>query len=423
MRRVILVSIGTDGDVYPFLAIGIELRRRGYPVTLASHEHFESRAREAELEFQPLVSNEETKQLWQQRDFWHPLKSPLVAARWGSRLLRKHYEVLKSLASQDKTVLVANPGVVAARLVQEKIRTPLISVLLQPWLIPSLHAPAVMMGGLTLPRWAPRPAGKVYFRLFNLIGARLMGAEFKQLRDSLGLRPMRNMFQWWLSPQLALGLFPDWFGPPQPDWPPQIQLVGFPKNSSPNDRLSEDLASFCKQDRRVFAFTFGTGMMHATSLFEQAVEACLVLGARAVFLTTFRSQLPAQLPSFVHACDFAPFQNLFPLCAAVVHHGGIGTVASALRAGTPQLILPFAFDQMDNAVRVKRLGVGTWLKPSRRNSQEISSALNLLLNADIVAKARNLAERLQDSDGIECAANCIELYTQEATIQPGGAVV
>jgi UDP:flavonoid glycosyltransferase YjiC (YdhE family) len=247
----------------------------------------------------------------------------------------------------------------AARLIQEKLGVPLISVVLQPWMIRSISAPPVMMGGLPLPRWAPRAIGKIYFRAFDGVGALLLGRELNQLRTSLGLKRVRRIFHWWFSPELAIGMFPEWFGEPQRDWPPQIQLAGFPMNDNPpNDGVPEKTIQFCRAGNPPIAFTFGTGMMHAAELFQNAIEACRTLGARAIFLTRYRSQLPGGLPSFFHHCEFAPFQKLFPLCAAVVHHGGIGTVAKALAAGTPQLILPFAYDQMDNALRVKKLGAG-----------------------------------------------------------------
>src|SRR4029077_17247403 len=112
------------------------------------------------------------------------------------------------------------------------------------------------------------------------------------------------------------------------------------------------------------AFTFGTGMMHGARLFRASIEACERLGARGILLTGFSDQLPAPLPRLVHHCPYASFQKLFPRCAAVVHHGGVGTTAQALAAGVPQLVLPLAWDQPDNAARVKGLGVGDRLSPN-----------------------------------------------------------
>ncbi len=113
-------------------------------------------------------------------------------------------------------------------------------------------------------------------------------------------------------------------------------------------------------------------MMHAAGFFRAAVKACRLLGVRGLFLTKYTRQLPSALPSYIRHCTFAPFQELFPHCAAVVHHGGVGTTARALAAGTPQLALPLAYDQADNAVRVKNLGVGDWLNVRHRSGGHLA---------------------------------------------------
>jgi len=412
MKRGILASIGTDGDVYPFIALGKELRTRGFRVTLASHEHFARTAGQAGLDFKALVSDRETRELLEPPDFWHPLKGPFVIGRWGARLLKRHYETLRWMTRSDNAFLVASPGVIAARLLQEARKIALVSVILQPWVIPSLQSPPVMMGGLTLPHWAPRPVGSLYYQLINMLGSNFLGVEFKQIRAKLALSPVRDMFRWWFSPDLVLGLFPEWFGPPQYDWPRQIRLTGFPVDGLARQSLPKNLLAFCQGGQSVITFTFGTGMMHAKDLFREAIEACRLLGSRAVFLTKFRSQLPDELPPFVHHCQFASFPELFPLCAAVVHHGGIGTVSNALTAGTPQLILPFAFDQMDNAVRVEKLGAGSWLKPAQRNAREIAAVLSSFLKSDARTSSQRFAGSAGLRNGIECAANQIEAFTK-----------
>lgn len=416
MSHAILAAVGTDGDVYPFLSLGLELRKRGLRVTLATHEHFAPHASDGGLEFRRLVSAAETEQLLAQRDFWHPLKSGLVLARWGARLVPRQYEVLRELSASPDAFLVAGTGVLAARVAQEQSGVPLVGVILQPWVVPSLCATPVMMGGLTLPHWAPRPLGRLYFRLIDQIGSCLVGTELKKLRASLGLPPIRRMFQWWFSPELVLGLFPDWYGMPQADWPPQIRLAGFPLHDGrPTSGLPEDLRRFLEAGKSVVAFTFGTGMRHAASLFQTALEVCRRLDWRAVLLTSFRSQLPAVLPAYARHVEYAPFQELFPLCAAVVHHGGIGTVAKALATGTPQLILPFAFDQMDNALRVKRLGAGDWLKPRQRDADRVAAALAGLVDRQSVTSARLVAERCRCRSGLDCAADLIESFLSTRT--------
>jgi rhamnosyltransferase subunit B len=172
--------------------------------------------------------------------------------------------------------------------------------------------------------------------------------------------------------------------------------------------LPSEILRFCLAGDPPVAFTFGTEMMHAAEMFRKALEVCRVLGKRGIFLTRYEDQLPTPLPASVQTCEFAPFLGLFPLCAAVVHHGGIGTVAKALTTGTPQLILPMAFDQFDNAARVRRLGAGDSLKSGRWKIAQMVGALTLLMSDQSRTCCRCVAERLHGDDAIESAAKLVE---------------
>jgi UDP:flavonoid glycosyltransferase YjiC (YdhE family) len=401
--------VGTDGDVYPYLGLGTRLRARGHRVTLVANEHFRALAEEQGLAFCPLVSNEETHELLADPDFWHPLRSASVMSAWGVRFIRRQYTLLAELASEEDALLAASPAILAARLVQEKLSKPLATIVLQPWLIPSVFAPPIMPGGLTLPRWAPRRVGHLYWRLLDAVANLYLGRHLSDLQTALGLTPVRRVFQWWLSPQLVIGMFPEWYGPPQADWPPQLRLAGFPLwDGRTNGALPPEVRELCQSGKPLVAVTFGTGMMHAARFFRAAVDACRMLGAHGLFLTKYGCQLPARLPPFIRHCEFAPFQQLFPQCAAVVHHGGVGTVAKAAAAGTPQLIFPWAYDQGDNAVRVKRLGVGDWLKPHQRKSPEIANVLARLMRPPIRERCRAVACQFGKQDALEIAAGWVE---------------
>lgn len=411
LLHVVLACFGTDGDVYPFLGIGSVLRGRGHRVTLATQEQFAERASDVGLDFHPLISRRDLDELLGRKEFWDPLKGPIIAARAWRRLIGGQFDALAMLASAKNTLLVTHPAIIAARILHDRSGIPLVSVLLQPWMIPSVHAPPAMMGGWTLPRWAPPIAGRLYFRLVDAVGDFLVGQEVNRICSSLGLKRVRRIFQWWHSPHLVLGMFPDWFGEPQPDWPPQIKLVGFPLDDGrANATLPRATIEFCRAGVPPVAFTFGTGMLHAADVFKDCIEACRRVGRRGLLITRHVSQLPRQLPAFIHRCEFAPFQDLFPLCGMVVHHGGIGTAAKALAAGLPQLILPFAFDQLDNALRIKNLGAGDFLKPSRRNAPAIATMLHTLSKPNSARTARRFAERLNTRSGLECAADAIERF-------------
>lgn len=407
--RFILVSVGTDGDVVPYVGLGAKLRSRGHQVTLAASAHYESLASAHSLGFQALVSTQENDELFGNPDFWNPLKAGPVAARWGVRFLGRQFELLSKLIT-DEIVLVANPGVFAAALVAEKSSVPLVSLILQPGLIPSSIAPPIMPG-FTFLRRAPRPVWKVFWRALDAFGYVLVGRHLNRLRASLGLKPLRRIFQNWLSPELVLGLFPAWYGQPQADWPPQLRLIGFPMfDGGQGGNLPGDLLEFCRAGDPPVAFTLGTGMAHPAGFFRRALEACGVLGVRGIFLTKHRAQLPDTLPSSVLHTKFAPFQKLFPQCAAVVHHGGIGTVAEAMAAGAPQLICPLGFDQFDNGVRSKELGVGDWLNSGQRDGRQIADALIRLITPATRLRCREIAARFENRDALESAAQIIERF-------------
>lgn len=407
--QIILTTIGTDGDVIPYVALGAVLRSRGHRVTLATSEDYAAMAAEHGLEFASLFSRAEHAQFLGNPDFWHPLKGPLTAARWGARKIARNYELLAGLANEPNSVLVASPGLIAARVVREQLGTPMASIILQPWMIGSCIEPPVMPAGVSLPRWAPRFVGEAYWRMVDEVGNLLLGRELQALRKSLGLRGrVLRVFSWWMSPDRMIGMFPAWYGPPQTDWAPQIRLTGFPMHDGRvGARLSEDVAEFCAAGPPPVAFTFGTGMMHAQKLFAASLEACQRLGVRGIFLTRFAEQLPALPPSVKHVA-FAPFSELFPRCAAVVHHGGVGTVAKALAAGVPQVILPLAYDQKDNAIRVKRLGAGDWVRAGRASGPAISEKLASVMGDDFRARCAKLAGQFSGECALEAAAREVE---------------
>ncbi|HLJ97866.1 MAG TPA: glycosyltransferase [Gemmataceae bacterium] len=407
--HVILATMGTDGDVFPHVGLGVQLRARGHQVTLAAPEPYRNLAADLGLGFRPLVTAEEAGRMLADPDLWHPLRSGPMMARWGAGLLPRQFELLAMLAAGPASVLVANPGVLAARLVQEKRICPMATLLLQPGILPSISAPPEMPGGLTLPRGMPRPVGRLYWAAIDATGCLLVGGSLNRLRAALGLRPVRRVFQWWLSPELVIGLFPHWYAAPQPDWPAQLRLAGFGRyDGGRGGDFADDIRSFCQAGPPPVAFTLGTGMTHGAAFFRAAADACGLLRARGLLLTKYPHQIPAQLPPGVCYCAFAPFRQLLPLCAAVVHHGGIGTTAAALAAGTPQLVLPLAWDQPDNARRLQGLGVGIRLGPRQRTAEHLARALRRLMTPDVWARCRAVADRVGKMDGLEVAAPWVE---------------
>jgi rhamnosyltransferase subunit B len=125
-------------------------------------------------------------------------------------------------------------------------------------------------------------------------------------------------------------------------------------------------------------------------------------------LTQFPEQLPALLPSGVRHFDYVPFSMVLPRAAVLVHHGGIGTAAQGIAAGVPQLVVPSAHDQPDNAVRIHRLGIGDFLLPKYYKTANVIEHMKRLTAPGVRETCQHLARKLVDVQPLEMACRLIE---------------
>lgn len=226
-----------------------------------------------------------------------------------------------------------------------------------PWIPPLPASPR-------LPKWCSR---LTYWAVDLLVVDWHLTRRLNAFRATLGLPPVRRIFDGWMhSPDRVIGLFPPWFGPPAADWPPQTVLTGFPLYDEADiTPIDPQLEKFLDDGPPPIAFTPGSAMRHGQRFFTVAVRVCRMLGRRGLLVSRHTEHVPAELGPEIRHVEYAPFSTLLPRCAAIVHHGGIGTSAQALAAGIPQLVVPMAHDQPDNAWRLQRLGVAEFVRASR----------------------------------------------------------
>jgi UDP:flavonoid glycosyltransferase YjiC (YdhE family) len=298
---------------------------------------------------------------------------------------------------------------------------------LQPSLFRSVHdAPS-----LPLPRFVdgwPRLGPILRRSMFALVDRFLiepaLAPGINAFRSELGLPAVQGILKGWVhSPELVIGLFPDWFGVPQPDWPPNFHLTGFPLfDESGLRELPPELEHFLAEGEPPIIFTAGSAMRHAGDQFRMAAEACRRLGRRGILLTKYAEQLPSPLPPGVRHFDYIPFSQVLPRAAAFVHHGGVGTLAQALAAGVPQLITPFNHDQPDNAVRITRLGAGSMLWAKALSAGKLAAQLERILKSkEMAARCRELAQRIDRGRSVAEACNLIESFAQRRLGRPVAA--
>ncbi len=406
----IFSPIGSAGDVHPMLGIAVLLQKRGHEITFQTNGYFQETVEQYGLRFIELGSKDQFLSVANHPDLWKPRRAFRYVFQKGIQpILRLQYAAIEEHSRSRNTVVVASCLGLGARIAQEKLGLPLVTVHLQPAVIPSRIEPPTFPG-VVGPRWLKN-------LMFSLAGRlvidRMICPEVNRFRQELGLPPVRQIVRWWHSPQLVVCLFPEWFAPPQPDWPENLLQTDFPLWDERSDAsLSADVQQFLAGGEPPIVFTPGSANVFGRPFFEAAVEACRRLGRRGILLSRFSEHVPALLPGSVKHFPFIPFGQLLPKAAALVHHGGVGSTSQALAAGIPQLAMPLAHDQFDNAARVKRLGVGDWLSPPRFRGPAVATQLDALIGSEAVRGAcRRTAERLSGKSGVAAAADAIEDLT------------
>jgi len=409
--KILLLPVGSYGDVHPFVGLGACLQQRGHDVTVMAAEPFASLIGRVGLQFRQLGTAEEYYELADDPNLWNLWRGfSTIARRAIIPCMRRQYDFISEQYAPGETLVIDSMLGVGTRLAHDKLGVPLVSIHLQPTVFWSEYeAPRLprMLASRAVPRWVKRLQYAAADRFFV---DPILLSPINELRHELGLDPIRHVNQMWHSPQRVIGLFPDWFAPPQPDWPPQTVLTGFPLwDEGDVTPMPAEVDAFLQAGDGPIVFTAGSAMRLGQKFFETAVAACEKLGRRGILLTRYAHQIPSDLPANVRHFEFVPFSQLLPHASAIVHHGGIGTTSQALQAAVPQLIMPMAFDQPDNAHRLKKLGVADSLVPHKFAAPAVAQKLAHLIGSSQVKEACvNIAQRFQGLDSLERTADVIE---------------
>jgi len=408
--RFVLTPVGSAGDVHPFVGIGRALAARGHEVIVATSEPFEGAVTRAGLAFHATASSDTFDEVSRHPDLWHPRKGLQLLFREIAAHLRVGYADLERLHVPGRTVLVGHALSLPNRVFEEVHGVPCATLHLAPSIFRSDYLqPAFAPGrdGSAWPRWLKRA---FWWALDRMMLDPSIVPALNAWRRELGLAPVHRIFRDWIhSPRLVIGLFPDWFAPVQPDWPAALRLTGFPLYDEADQHgVSEALSRFLHAGPPPVVCTPGSANRAADAFFRGMVGACDRLGRRLLLLTRYPEQVPPLPPTARHEA-YVPLSALLPRAAALVHHGGIGTLAQGLAAGVPQLTMPMAFDQPDNATRLERLGVGAWVRPKAFTPDRVADALGPLLEGRETSEAcGRLKARLAPRDAIARTCDLLE---------------
>ena len=420
-KRIILTTFGSYGDIHPYMALAMEFHRRGHRPVIATSELYREKMQASGFEFVPLrpnipPPNEQDEEMMEK----------IMEPRTGSKYLldemlipalRDGYEDLFE-AVQGADLLFTHPISFAGPLVAQRTGIPWVSAVLSPVSFFSAYDPPVP------PFWQ-------WMRHIQILGPRVVKAFFMQtmkvydskpyerFRDELGL-PDRGgpLFTAQHSPTLVLALFSRLFAQPQPDWPSQARVTGFAFYDGRNElEMPPELAGFLDDGPAPVVFTLGSSAVWvARDFYRESIAAAKLLGRRAVLLLGDDRNRPAEaLPPEMIAVNYAPYEALLSRGCVMVHHGGVGTTSQGLRAGIPTLIVPFAFDQPDNAAHAARLGTSRTLRRGRYRADRVAKELDILLSRpDYASKANEVGGQLRQEDGAAAACDLIEEVLESA---------
>lgn len=393
------------------IALGLELQRRGHDPVIATARFYAAKIAATGLRFhaiRPALSPDDKALL---RASMHERRGPEhIVRRVMLPALRDTYADLLE-AARGASLIVGADLVYAAPVVSEVARIPWVAVTLAPLTFLSAHDPPVLpqvpwLAGLG--RVSPGAYGRVV--AFGRWAARRWGEPVYQLRRELRLgRGPEPLFRAREQAAALLGMFSPLVGHPQPDWPANAKVTGFAFYDR-HDDMPRSLQAFLDAGDPPVVFTLGSAaVFDPGSYFRESAAAARRLGCRAVLLVGPAPEDCPPADDRLHVAAYAPFSELFPRAAAIVHQGGIGTTAQALRAGRPMLIVPYSHDQPDNAARMVRLGVARTITRRRYSAATGADALEALLGDPAYGThARRASAIVRQEAGAAAAADEIE---------------
>ena len=418
-KRIVLTTFGSYGDIHPYMALALELNSRGHNAVIVTSELYREKIEGAGIEFcptRPDISGPEDPDI---DELLRKIMEPQTGAEFLIKelilpFIRDSYDDLLD-AVQGADLLVTHVITFAGPLVAQKTGIPWISSVLAPVSLWSAHDPLVPPNMV----WAApllRAAGVSVNRLFLGVARKFTRSWMEpvyELRKEIGLPPGEHpLFDAQHSPSRVLALFSRVMCEMQPDWPPQTVITGFPfydkKDETP---IAPELLRFLDEGPPPIVFTLGSSAVFiAGDFFQESIAAVKRLGQRAVILIGDMRNMPKEpLPKEIVAFDYAPYGQILPRASVIVHQGGVGTTAQALRAGRPMLVMPYNHDQPDNASRVARLGVGRTVSRKRYNGPRVVQELKELLeNPTYAERAAKIGEIVRNENGTNKACDEIE---------------
>lgn len=422
-KRIVISTLGSFGDLHPYIAIALELKRRGHRPVIATSEIYREKTDALGLELHPIPPDLPG---YDQPEEISRMVGELIDTKKGPERvfkqlilphLRETYDALAE-ATRDADLLLTHMLSLAAPPLVEKTGIKWVSSVLAPISFFSVYDPPVIpqMPALrNILKLSPVLA-RGFMQLARL-QLRSFGEPVYRFRAELGLgRGGNPILEGQHSPARVLALFSRALAEAQPDWPPNTRVTGFcfyDRRDREGDApgVNPELLKFLDEGEPPIIFTLGSSAIWvAEDFYRESIEAAQMLKQRALLLIGEERNRPAEpLPEGVAAFDYAPYGDVLPRARCVVHQGGVGTTGQGLRAGVPTLVVPFSHDQFDNGARVARTGAGRTLPRAKYNAESAARELRAMIDDERYAvRAAEIGREVRSEDGARTACDLIE---------------
>lgn len=414
-REIVICSLGTRGDIHPLVGLAGLFADRGHLVTFLSSDKFRLIIEGSGIAFHSIGTEEEYHSLYDDERAWDINSNPAELAfdRYYGPSFIPSYEFVRQKHKINTHLLVIGPSILnGARAAAKQLSIPYVLISLSPNLVPSKIRPPMPMGRM-FPEWIPRIVKQSLYGLVMYLSDRHLVrrgyiSRLNLKRKQLGLKPVKRFTRHdYDEEDLHIGLFPEWYGMRPDDWPRDFKLVGFPLSDDKPQGGSERVDQFIEKHGAPVLFTSGTGVQHTEQYFKESIDACSLLSVPCLLVGgTISSGQMGEATKVLHV-DYVDFETVLPRCKAIVHHGGMGTLSQAIKAGIPQLIRPLMYDQPDNAYRITKLGLGLPIWKDQYASGKVAEALTMLMSNSVKERILRFSENVKKSMALEKAYELI----------------
>ena len=401
--RFAMVTLGSAGDLHPYLAIGRTLAERGHEVHLLSQAPYEQAARAAGLQFTAVVDEAAHNKTLNHPRLWQPIA--------GFGVLWRHLcvpaigptiDALRALAngSAEPLRVLASPLAVGARLAQDILPLRLWTGYTAPSALRNVEDP-MFIGTWQVPKLVPAPVRQWLWKGVDRWKLEPMARPvLTRWQQTLGAKRLPGSIfgDWVHSPGGGLALYDASFARVPERWARRgVINSGFPLFEADDQALPVALSEFLDAGPKPVVI-FGGSAGSTDHLGMLALQAAEQLGYRAVLIRSEqagqRDEASNSKSSKVHITGPVSLMHLLPRAAVWIHHGGIGSCAQGLASSTPQLVLASAYDQHDNGQRLALINAGAWLDSQGLDIPMITKTLAQVLNQKYLGKSNNPARSL-----------------------------